>query len=151
MPRPTKCTPELTEKICEYLASGCYACTACQLVGIGTTTLQEWQVKGAAGEEPYASFTAAIKEAEAKAEARAVALVQKAMVDDWKAAMTWMERKFPDRWSRGERREHTGPGGGPVQVVPIFAPEDPLNHINDDNTGDEEDDEASEAAADATE
>ena len=30
MPRPTKCTPELTERICEYLASGCYVCTACQ-------------------------------------------------------------------------------------------------------------------------
>ena len=40
MPRPTKCTPELTEKICEYLASGCYVCTACQAVGISETTLE---------------------------------------------------------------------------------------------------------------
>ena len=125
MPRPTKCTPELTEKICEYLASGCYVCTACQLVGIGTSTLQEWQTKGAAGEEPYAAFTAAIKEAEAKAEARAVALVQKAMVDDWKAAMTWMERKFPDRWSRGERREISGSINQTV-IIPVHGPDDPL-------------------------
>ena len=126
MPRPTKCTPELTERICEYLASGCYVCTACQLVGIGTSTLQEWQTKGAAGEEPYAAFTAAIKEAEAKAEARAVALVQKAMVDDWKAAMTWMERKFPDRWSRGERRDMNVQGSMQIIEVPVHGDDDPL-------------------------
>jgi len=49
--------------------------------------------------------------------------VQKAMVDDWKAAMTWMERKFPDLWSRGERREITGAGGGPVEVNDVSARE----------------------------
>ena len=118
--RPTKCTPELTEKICEYLASGCYVCTACALVGISDQTLSNWKQRGEAGEEPYLGFVDAIKDAEARAEARAVALVQKAMVDDWKAAMTWMERKFPDRWSRGERREITGAGGGPVAHSIIF-------------------------------
>ena len=120
MPRPTKCTPELTERICEYLASGCYVCTACDLCGIDQSTYHRWRERGENGEEPYCEFVKAIKDAEARAEARAVALVQKAMVDDWKAAMTWMERKFPDRWSRGERREITGAGGGPVAHSIIF-------------------------------
>jgi len=35
-----------------------------------------------------------------------------------------------------QRIEISGPGGGPVQVVPIFAPEDPMNHINEDNDND---------------
>jgi hypothetical protein len=120
MPRPTKCTPELTERICEYLASGCYVCTACDLCGIDQSTYHRWRERGENGEEPYCEFVKAIKDAEARAEAHAVALVQKAMVDDWKAAMTWMERKFPDRWSRGERREVTGAGGGPVAHSIIF-------------------------------
>jgi hypothetical protein len=120
MPRPTKCTPELTEKICEYLASGCYVCTACQAVGISETTLGNWRARAAEGEEPYVTFVAATKEAEAKAELRALALVQKAMPENWAAAMTWMERKFPARWSRGERREITGAGGGPVAHSIIF-------------------------------
>lgn len=118
--RPTKCTPELTEKICEYLASGCYVCTACQAVGISETTLGNWRARAAEGEEPYVTFVEATKEAEAKAELRALALVQKAMPENWTAAMTWMERKFPDRWSRGERREVTGAGGGPVAHSIIF-------------------------------
>ena len=120
MPRPTKCTPELTEKICEYLASGCYVCTACQAVGISETTLGNWRARAADGEEPYVTFVEATKEAEAKAELRALALVQKAMPENWAAAMTWMERKFPARWSRGERREVTGAGGGPVAHSIIF-------------------------------
>lgn len=118
--RPTKLTPELQAKICEYLATGCYVCTACDLCGIGERTYYDWMARAEAGEEPYSQFAQAIKDAEARAEARAVALVQKAMVDDWKAAMTWMERKFPDRWSRNERREISGPGGGPVEQQIVF-------------------------------
>jgi len=123
--RPTKCTPELTEKICEYLASGCYVCTACDLCGIDQSTYHRWRERGENGEEPYCEFVKAIKDAEARAEARAVALVQKAMVDDWKAAMTWMERKFPDRWSRGERREISGSINQTV-IIPVHGPDDPL-------------------------
>jgi len=91
-------------------------CTACQAVGISETTLGNWRARAAEGEEPYVTFVEATKEAEAKAELRALALVQKAMPENWAAAMTWMERKFPARWSRGERREVTGAGGGPVEV-----------------------------------
>jgi hypothetical protein len=45
----------------------------------------------------------------------------------------------------GERVEITGRDGGPVQVVPVFGPDDHMNNLNDDSTSDEEDDEASEA------
>jgi hypothetical protein len=123
--RPTKCTPELTERICEYLASGCYVCTACQAVGISETTLGNWRARAAEGEEPYVTFVEATKEAEAKAELRALALVQKAMPENWAAAMTWMERKFPARWSRGERREISGSINQTV-IIPVHGPDDPL-------------------------
>ena len=134
--RPTKLTPDLQAAVCRHLASGCYVCTACELVGISEKTLSNWKQRGADGEEPFVSFVQALKEAEAKAEERAVLLVQAAMPNDWKAAMTWLERKFPDRWSRNEKREIMGKGGGPVQVatVPVFNDADPLNHIDKPDT-----------------
>ena len=44
----------------------------------------------------------------------AVDIIQKAMTESWQAALTYLERKFPARWSRRERVEHSGPEGGPV-------------------------------------
>lgn len=129
--RPTKLTPKLQREICKHLASGCYAVTACAVCGIGETTFYNWLERGAKGEEPYAEFVASVKEAEHLAEVRAVALVQKAMVDDWKAAMTWLERKFPDRWSRGERRELSH-SGGVQHIIEIEVVEPEHEHGIDD-------------------
>ena len=46
---------------------------------------------------------------------RACGIISKAMGDSWQAAMTYLERKHPGRWSRNERRELSGT----LQVVPI--------------------------------
>jgi len=108
--RPTKLTPALQEALCKWLASGCYIETACQLVNISDDTYRAWRQRGENGEEPYVGFLAATKEAEAKAEARAIALVQAAMPEDWRAAMTWLERKFPQRWARMEKQQHEHSG-----------------------------------------
>ena len=56
----------------------------------------------------YFQFWQAIKDAESAAEAEAVAQVRLASRESWQAGMTWLERKFPDRWGRHERTEHTG-------------------------------------------
>ncbi len=56
----------------------------------------------------YRTFRTAIKKAEAEAEVAAVKCVIDASETKWQAAMTFLERKFPERWSRGERVEHSG-------------------------------------------
>ena len=52
-------------------------------------------------------FCQAIKKALADFEVRTVTLVQQAAPADWRAAMTLLERRFPDRWGRRDRVDHT--------------------------------------------
>ena len=39
------------------------------------------------------------------------------MADDWRAAMTYLERRFPDRWGRRQRHEVSGPDGGAIAIA----------------------------------
>lgn len=63
-------------------------------------------------------LVALLEKAEAAAELEAVANVKLAGQNSWQASMTYLERKYPDRWGRRDphRIEVTGAGGGPVQV-----------------------------------
>lgn len=63
-------------------------------------------------------FAALLERAEAQAEVRAVTNVVKAGENQWQASMTYLERKYPDRWGRRDRAslEVSGPQGGPMQV-----------------------------------
>lgn len=45
-------------------------------------------------------FVEALNKASSESEAYAVLTVRKAFGDDWKAAMTFLERRFPQRWRR---------------------------------------------------
>ena len=102
--RKTKLTPEVQNKIASAIKAGNYACVAAAYAGIGERTFYQWLERGRV--EPgsiYAQFAQVVKDAESEAEVRAVAMVQKAMGDNWTAAMTFLERKFPDRWGRRDR------------------------------------------------
>ena len=105
MARPTKLTPEVQRRIVEAISGGNYAVVAAEYAGIGQATFYAWLEKGRAGRQPYAEFLAAVKEAEAQAEALAVKAVRVAFGDSWQAAMTWLERRFPARWGRRDRLE----------------------------------------------
>lgn len=56
-----------------------------------------------ASEMPYVELVDMIKSAEAEGEMRAVLAVTSAMRENWTAAMTFLERKHPDRWGRRDR------------------------------------------------
>lgn len=118
--RPTKLNPDVQAKIGEALRLGAYAEVAARYAGIHPATFYDWMRRGAddlatGGDTIYSEFHETIKEAEALAEVRACGIISKAMGDSWQAAMTYLERKHPGRWSRGERRELSGT----LQVVPI--------------------------------
>jgi hypothetical protein len=51
-------------------------------------------------------FGEAVKRATAEAEARIVGMVLEHVPTQWAAGMTWLERKFPDRWGRHDRVDH---------------------------------------------
>ena len=106
--RPTKLTPEVQERIVQVIRAGNYAEVAAQCAGIGEATFYRWLQR--AEEEPsgkYAEFREAIKKAEAEAHAEAVAQVRLAARENWAAGMTWLERKYPSKWGRFDRTEHS--------------------------------------------
>jgi hypothetical protein len=116
--RPTKLTPEVQQKIISALQSGNWLETAAAFAGVDASTVRRWMAKGDGddAEEPYRSFCAAVKEARAAAEIRAVALIQKAAQDGtWQASAWYLERSHPDRWGR-KRLEITGADNQPVRV-----------------------------------
>ena len=115
MGRPTKLTPEVQDRIIQALKAGNYVETAAEYAGIGKTTFYRWMEQGAkASRGIYREFRDAVTRARAEAEARNVAIIQKAAPDDWRAAAWWLERAFPDRWGPRQKLEHSGPDGAPI-------------------------------------
>lgn len=133
--RPTKLTAELQQKIVNAMRGGAYLETAAALVDVNRFTLQRWLKKGARSKNSdYGRFCVAVERAMAEAEMRDLAVIDKAAngtaaeLDEngkqvraesprnWHAAAWRLERKFPKKWGRTEKFEHTGAGGGPIQV-----------------------------------
>lgn len=115
--RRLKLTAKVQDKIVTVIKAGNYCCVAAAYAGVAASTFWSWMQKGE--EQPksvYGKFRAAVLEAESFAEVRANTIIQKAMEDNWVAAMTFLERKFPDRWGRRQRVEMTGANGGPIQT-----------------------------------
>ena len=120
MGRSTKLDEATSKRICEAIETGNYASVAAHLAGIGETTLYRWLERGKkeADDEDsiYREFRESLKRAEAEAEMKAVAVIVDAMPQSWQAAMTFLERKFPSRWARGKRVEHSGEGRVVVEI-----------------------------------
>lgn len=102
--RPSKLTPERQKKLVDAIRAGNYYATACTYAGIEYQTFRNWMIAGEQAQRgKYFEFFEAITHAEAEAESRAVALWQKAMPDDWRAAQMFLERRHPDRWGKQDK------------------------------------------------
>lgn len=93
--QPTKCTPELMERLCALVKTGVPAITACRAEHVGKTTLHMWRKSAAAGVEPYATLLAQLDGAQSKAIAAITMHLVKASTHDWRAAAWWLERRAP--------------------------------------------------------
>jgi transposase len=117
-----KISPKMIEKLTKVIAAGNYVNVACQFCGISEATYYVWINRGLAEAERleklaqhgvdaipderegiYLEFLEAVKRAETEGEVAAVAHVRTAMSTSWQAAMTYLERKHPDRWGRKDR------------------------------------------------
>jgi hypothetical protein len=129
--RPTKCTPEVIAEVARLLRAGNYFECACEYVGISESSGYAWLARAREamehpdevpeGEEIYVQFLEATREATRSAEARNVALIQQAAqggsAGDWRAAAWWLEKRLQHTWgAKKQKLEHSGPGGGAVQV-----------------------------------
>jgi len=101
----TKLTKERYDAIVKLIGAGNYTIRACQAVGIGRTTYDDWLRRGEADEGQgvesiYRSFRGDIKKAESDSIAKNVALIGEAAKKEWQAAAWLLERKYPKEWGR---------------------------------------------------
>ena len=129
MGRTTKLTKPVQDRIVELLELGNYQGTAARAAGISRSTFHRWMQRGADDKatntaSAYRDFQDSVKKAEANAEVAAVKCVLDGAEKSWQAAMTYLERKFPERWSRGERREHSDAIKSPAQNLSVLTDEE---------------------------
>lgn len=127
--RPSKLTKTVIEKICQLVRAGNRVETSAAAVDIHRDTLHDWQRGGFRASEKLkkgekvtnqermlARFSDSLHAALAAAEARSVVTIAEASKTDWKAAAWWLERRLPAEWRPRAQLEHSGPGGGPVEI-----------------------------------
>jgi transposase len=125
--RPSKLTKKVEEALAAALRAGNYVDTACEYAGISRATFYRWleQAEKPGATNAFRDFRDAIKKASADAEVYAVGVVKQAMPANWQAAMTFLERRYPEKWRRRDRQEVTGRDGGPVRMVTELEFADP--------------------------
>lgn len=119
--RPSKLTAKVRNHLVEAIEAGNYVETAVRACGIGTSTYYRWMETGEADlahdkDSIYRELWEAVKKAEATAEEKALKQIRSAAPEHWQAAAWYLERKFPNRWGRKERVEHTGKDGEAIQA-----------------------------------
>src|SRR5262245_47231806 len=97
--------PKMRERLMEALEAGNYRRASALYAGTQPATLESWITRGRAERDegldtPYVQLLMDVEKAEAGAEVFAVAVVRRAMTDQWAPAMTFLERKFPHQWGR---------------------------------------------------
>jgi hypothetical protein len=109
---------EICNKIIKAIELGSYVETAAAFAGISKQTFYNWLKKGARSKTGLeATLVDAVQKAMASSELRDLSRIEKAAESGiWQAAAWRLERKFPNRWGRKERIEHSGPDGAPIQL-----------------------------------
>jgi hypothetical protein len=123
---------DFMRELLNYIEIGNYVPVACAAMGITETTYYRWfrqgrevqeAIAGAANEQELHDylmndgivegfstlhcrcykFAQLATKASARSEAAALALIKQQMPQQWTAAMTFLERRFPGRWKRREQ------------------------------------------------
>lgn len=116
-----KFTSRRRSAILRKMREGHYAKTAAQTSGITEQTLYNWLKKG---EDPenypeHAAFLEAYRKAEATAEDNAIKAIQDAYPHDWRAAMTYLERRHPERWAKRQSVDVIRSEAQPIRTIEV--------------------------------
>jgi hypothetical protein len=128
--RPTKFTPEVRDTICEYLEKGYTHDAAAGKAGVAPAAYYAWKAKAQDPDAPpiFVEFLERVKRSVAKGEAKLVESFFDAAGNDWKAYMTYLERRFPQRFARRVYKPQDEGSGGDITVIfrmPEANPDDP--------------------------
>jgi hypothetical protein len=110
MARPSKLTPEVRAKLLEATRAGASLSDAAAYAGVSTDSFARYR-------ERDPELAAAFAEAEAEVVLTCVRCIRGAAeAGDWRAALTWLERRRPEEWSARPKLELSGKNGGPIQT-----------------------------------
>lgn len=142
--RPTLLTPELAHKIYDLLRHGVPLTVAPVASGVSYDSFARWREPCLKTDEPdhqhdgrcnhvvermawkdselkgtgeFVEFASMVTQAVAEHESHMALLFSRGADRDWKAAEALLRRRYPDRWNTPERVEHSGPGGGPIELA----------------------------------
>lgn len=135
--RRTILTPELSAKICAYIASGLTKKGAYEAVFISEASFFTWMKKGERDIEKggdnnsiYSLFAKSVKEAEAKFKLTHIRNIKTAAdKGQWQASAWMLERCYRDEYGKSSvdaKVELTGKDGGPVETkstVQVYIPD----------------------------
>lgn len=148
MARPTKLDAQRQKKIVELIRAGNYQETAARAAGVSPSSFYAWMAIGEeashktarlnAKDKACLEFSEAVKAAKAEAEARAVAIINKAAMDGtWQAAAWYLERTASERFGRSQRIEasieHEQKGKAPAEMTD----EELLAYLKEHGLGDD--------------
>lgn len=104
--RRTKLTAAVQQAIVNQVINGNYLKVAAAYAGIDESTFYNWMRRGEEeGKGDYFDFFQSVRQAEARLEVRNVTIITEHIVDnhDPDAAMSFLERRFRERWGRSEK------------------------------------------------
>ena len=123
MGRHCKLTPEVHQRIVQFLRHGNSQKAAAEAAGIHEATIQRWLAEGeASSQSRFREFCEDCKKAQAEWQASMVRVVERHAVgadslpSTWQAAAWLLERRDHKNWGRKVSAEHSGPGETPIKV-----------------------------------
>jgi transposase len=116
-----KINKKLVQLAIDLVEQGLHTKHVAQALGISRQTFYNWLRKGEQTQKglEYELYKG-VQQAEARAIARNIAIIQKAAQDgNWQAAAWWLERKYPEEWGRKDRMNLETDNGLVIKVEKI--------------------------------
>lgn len=117
----SKINKKLVQLAIDLVEQGLHTKHVAQALGISRQTFYNWLRKGEQTQKglEYELYKG-VQQAEARAIARNIAIIQKAAQDgNWQAAAWWLERKYPEEWGRKDRMNLETDNGLVIKVEKI--------------------------------
>jgi hypothetical protein len=109
--RETKFNEEIREEILSYLKLGFTIKDTCEAVNISTETFFQWKKQGKTDKNngiksDFSDFSDSIKTAKHSVKKFMLSKIVQAAKENWNAAAWWVERNFPEDYSKLKRRKN---------------------------------------------
>lgn len=99
--RPSKLTAATKQKLTRAIALGATYELACQSAGIAYQTFRQWMLKGEAAQTgEYRDFVEAVRASEGRGAVLKLGKIDRAALDDWRAAAWILERRYPKQFGK---------------------------------------------------